>query len=167
MNRLRAQAAPLEVQAAEPAPAAPTSGHAKDDQASAFRWAPASADALIAEVQARRRQLFSDSGWPDDRDARRRLAAWMDAFDATYLARDLAALRRLAAEFPAGPGRAISPAEDAVLRVIERDQGLPEGSLAFYTVAICDKNREAQGEETSRAAGRSSPALNLPFPDVG
>jgi hypothetical protein len=129
-------------------------------------WEQTEAAALVARVQERRRQLYDASQWPADRDGRHRLAAWMDAFDAAYLARDLAALRRLLAEFPTGPGPAISQAEEeAVLRVIERDQGLSSGGLAFYSVANSDKNQETK-KEKSPAAARGTPEVNLPFPDA-
>jgi hypothetical protein len=131
-------------------------------------WEQAAADALIADIQARRRQLWGEAAWPANPAAHRRLGEWMDRMDDAWLVRDLPGLRRLAAEFPAGPGPAITRAEEeAVLRVIERDQGLPSGSLMFYPVVITGKNRETQDLETSRAAVQGSPEVNLPFPDAG
>jgi hypothetical protein len=61
------------------------------------RWDQTPADALLGEVQSRRR-LFGEDGWPALRAARRRLAELMDRFDDRWLARDLAGLRRAADE---------------------------------------------------------------------
>jgi hypothetical protein len=76
-------------------------------------WDQAAADALLAEVQARRRELFGEEGWPDDAAACGRLAERADAIDAAWLARDLAGLRRAAAEYlslvsPPGDAAAVS-----------------------------------------------------------
>jgi hypothetical protein len=129
-------------------------------------WDRAIADGLVDGIQARRRQLWGRPASPADPAARRRLLDWMDAFDAACLARDLAALRRLVTEFPAGPGPAITPAEEeAVLRVMERDQGLPEGGLAFFAVALPAEGRATQGRATNRGAAHGTEA-NLPFPDA-
>jgi hypothetical protein len=96
-------------------------------------WNGAHADALIAGLQQRRQLLYGPSRWPPDPATRRRLGQWMDWVDAVFVARDLPALRRLAAEFPAEPSPAVAPtAEDAALRIIERDMDLPRGSLMFH-----------------------------------
>src|SRR5215469_11235624 len=56
-------------------------------------WSQGKADALIAELQARRRRLWGESGWPRDRNHCPRLWGLMDALDAAYLSHDLPALR--------------------------------------------------------------------------
>jgi hypothetical protein len=96
-------------------------------------WDPTEADALIAGLQERRRELYGESMWPAAHNGRHRLREWMDRVDAAFVAHDLAALRRLAAEFPAEPAPPVAPAdEDGVARVIERDQKLPENSLQLF-----------------------------------
>jgi hypothetical protein len=61
----------------------------------AATWDQAQADALVAEVVARRR-LFGEACGTEGAAARDRLA---DAVDAAWLARDLTGLRRAAAEY--------------------------------------------------------------------
>jgi hypothetical protein len=72
------------------------------------RWQQAEADALLAQVQARRRQCFGERGWPEDRAARVRLAERAGAIDAAWFARDLPGLRRAASDYLAllsSPGK--------------------------------------------------------------
>jgi hypothetical protein len=57
-------------------------------------WDQAAAAALMAEVQARRRERFGEPGWPEDPRARRGLAEQADAIDGAWLARDLDGLRK-------------------------------------------------------------------------
>jgi hypothetical protein len=80
-------------------------------------WDKAEADGLLAEVQERRRQRFGERGWPTDGAARRRLAGRADAIDAAWLARDLAGLRRAAADYLALLGVPV-PALPAAVRPV-------------------------------------------------
>jgi hypothetical protein len=89
-------------------------------------WDQTQADDLLAEALARRAKVFGHAGYPADQTARCHLARLADRIDAAWLARDMAGLRRAAADYlaavaagvglagmaPAGihPGAKVGPA---------------------------------------------------------
>jgi hypothetical protein len=65
----------------------------------AASWDQAAAGLLLAEVEARRRQLFGAAAWSEDADACLRLGQLADAIDAALMARDMAGVRQAVAEY--------------------------------------------------------------------
>jgi hypothetical protein len=62
-------------------------------------WDQAAADALLADVEAHRRQLFGPTRWPEDPEACCRLAEQADVIDAAWLARDMTGVRKATTEY--------------------------------------------------------------------
>jgi hypothetical protein len=104
------------------------------------RWDQVAADSLVSKVLSR----LDVVGWPRDADARRRLGLLMDRVDERWLVRDLTGLRAAVALFLAAlDARASAPGaakdDDAawICRAIEKDQGLPPGSLTLWSPHKC------------------------------
>ncbi|HKB37337.1 MAG TPA: DNA methyltransferase [Gemmataceae bacterium] len=109
------------------------------EQPAAPAWDQPAADALMAEVQARRRQLFGEEGWPEDENECRRLGPLMDTVDAAWAARDLGRLGQTVTELlmalDAAAGT-VGKAEDEAVS-IARALGLLQGNVALWEPHRC------------------------------
>jgi hypothetical protein len=107
---------------------------------SAKPWDQTAADALVSTALGR----LDLAGWTEDVDAGFQRGLLMDRIDERWQARDLAGLRHAVVELLAAldaPTPEATPAqtgdEAAVSRAIERDLGLPAGSLELWPPHQC------------------------------
>jgi hypothetical protein len=107
---------------------------------SATPWDQAEADALVADVQARRRELFGETGWPDEEIVSCQLRVLMDTIDAAWEACDLPRLCQAVEELRLALNavRVMPGVDEDEADTVARALGLPPGSVALWEPHRCN-----------------------------